>query len=253
MLEGDEQSSQSATASRWRAQLLVIWLAHRRVLIIAGLLLALLLTMALAPAVLDRVVDALFAQRSVVIMLVLLGLLSLSLLWSAGQEVDAWIFLKINVRSYHPPILDKLMTAATQLGSAAAGFAVALGAVLAGNSRLAVEVILGVITLWLFVEVIKALADRSRPYRLFAETRIIGWRARGTSFPSGHTSQAFFMASLFAHYFQLGLGMSVVLYGLAALVGFTRMYVGAHYPRDVLGGVIAGWVWGTVGALVNQH
>jgi membrane-associated phospholipid phosphatase len=45
----------------------------------------------------------------------------------------------------------------------------------------------------------------------------------------------------------------VILYALALLVGITRMYVGAHYPRDVLAGAILGSAWGLLGALINGY
>jgi membrane-associated phospholipid phosphatase len=72
--------------------------------------------------------------------------------------------------------------------------------------RLAVEVILGTLTLWLLVETIKALTDRARPFLDLEETRVIGWRERGQSFPSGHTAQTFFLMSVLSHRFQLGMG-----------------------------------------------
>jgi membrane-associated phospholipid phosphatase len=37
------------------------------------------------------------------------------------------------------------------------------------------------------------------------------------------------------------------------LVGITRMYVGAHYPRDVLAGAILGSAWGLLGVLVDGY
>jgi undecaprenyl-diphosphatase len=43
------------------------------------------------------------------------------------------------------------------------------------------------------------------------------------------------------------------LYGIAALVAFTRVYVGAHYPRDVIAGAMLGLVWGILGALVVPY
>ena len=100
--------------------------------------------------------------------------------------------------------------------------------------RLAMEIILGTLTLWLLVETIKALTDRARPFLDLGEARIIGWRERGRSFPSGHTAQTFFLVTLFSHQFQPGPAATIALFAVAALVGFTRMYVGAHYPRDVL-------------------
>jgi membrane-associated phospholipid phosphatase len=63
----------------------------------------------------------------------------------------------------------------------------------------------------------------------------------------------FFLVTLFIHHFQLGIPASTALYALAALVGFTRIYVGAHYPRDVLAGVVLGSVWGILAVLVDSH
>ena len=89
---------------------------------------------------------------------------------------------------------------------------------------LAVEVIFGTLTLWLQVETIKVLTDRARPFLDLEETRVIGWRERGRSFPSGHTAQTFFLMTLLSHRFQLGIGGTVALYAVAGLVGFTRIF-----------------------------
>ena len=42
-------------------------------------------------------------------------------------------------------------------------------------------------------------------------------------------------------------------FGIAAIVGFTRIYVGAHYPRDVMAGAILGSVWGILTGLVEVY
>jgi membrane-associated phospholipid phosphatase len=46
---------------------------------------------------------------------------------------------------------------------------------------------------------------------------------------------------------------SIALYAVAALVGITRIYVGAHYPRDVIAGVVLGSVWGILAMLVDHY
>ena len=178
------------------------------------------------------------------------SLLALSLLWSAGQRVDAWAFLFFNVRGGHPRWLDVLMGGFTQIGN---GIFIAVLAVilfLAGDHLLAYGLVLGALTLWLVVELAKALVHRRRPFIRLTQARIVGRRAIGRSFPSGHTSQAFFMATLLAGYFHAGVWAVCLLYTAALLVGITRMYVGAHYPRDVLAGAILGSAWGLLGGIV---
>ena len=138
----------------------------------------------------------------------------------------------------------------TQIGN---GIFIAVLAVIlffAGYHLLAYGLVLGALTLWLVVELVKALVHRGRPFIRLTQARIVGRRAIGRSFPSGHTSQAFFMATLLAGYFHAGAWAVCLLYTTALLVGITRMYVGAHYPRDVLAGAILGSAWGLLGGIV---
>ena len=181
------------------------------------------------------------------------SLLALSLLWSAGQRMDAWAFLFVNLRGRHPPWLDRLMGGFTQIGNGLVIAVLALILFLIGDHLLAYGLILGALTLWLVVELVKALVHRGRPFIRLTQARIVGRRAIGRSFPSGHTSQAFFMATLLAGYFHAGVWAVCLLYALALVVGITRMYVGAHYPRDVLAGAILGSAWGLLAGIVYGY
>jgi membrane-associated phospholipid phosphatase len=228
------------------------WAAHRRrpaflLFLIAGLF----GTLAWLPGeTRSSLWAAMIAQGKLAGLLFLFALLTMSLIWSVGERWDSKIFLLFN-RHRYPKWLDYGMWLLTQLGNMLTAFAAALLFFLLSYRHLAVEVVLGTITLWLLVESIKALAERDRPFLALEETRIVGWREKGTSFPSGHTTQIFFMATLLILRFNFGVQAALGLYVLAALVGFTRIYVGAHYPRDVVGGATLGIIWGILTLLVN--
>lgn len=186
-------------------------------------------------------------------MLLFFSLLAISLVWSVGQRLDVWVFLIFNLRGSRPVWLDRTMLGFTQIGSSAASLVTGLVFFLAGYRLVVYEIILGTLTLWIVVELMKALVRRSRPIFRVTQARIVGYHARGRSFPSGHTSQAFFMVTLLASHFNASIWIALLLYTIALLVGITRMYVGAHYPRDVLAGAILGSAWGLLGVLVDGY
>jgi membrane-associated phospholipid phosphatase len=208
---------------------------------------------AMPAAIREALWQGIRTQAGLAAMLVLFGLLALSLLASLGQRVDAWIFLYFNFHGRRPRWLDRTMLGCTQLGSAFAPAALALVLFSKNERYLANELILGSLTLSLVVEVAKALFRRTRPFVRLTQTRIVGYRARGRSFPSGHTSQAFFLATFLVQHSPGGAWAGLALYALAALVAVTRMYVGAHYPRDVLAGAILGSTWGLLGVVIDQN
>ncbi len=58
------------------------------------------------------------------------------------------------------------------------------------------------------------------------------------SFPSGHAATSFACAATLARFAPRG--VAVLLYVLAALIAFSRVYVGVHYPLDVIAGAVLG-------------
>jgi diacylglycerol kinase (ATP) len=187
------------------------------------------------------------------IMLVVFSLLAVSLVWSTGQRLDAWAFLVLNVRGRRPIWMDQMMLGLAYIGGSIAALGLALVLFLTSDHLLAYEIGLGTVTLWLVVEILKFLAHRSRPFVRLTEARVVGYRPFGRSFPSGHASQAFFMATLMAQHFHSIAWVVCLLYPAALMVAITRIYVGAHYPRDVLAGAILGSAWGILGAIVDGY
>ena len=85
---------------------------------------------------------------------------------------------------------------------------------------------------------IKNLVQRPRPFVTFTDLKIIIPTPSEFSFPSGHTASSFAAASVFYRHLPKKLGIPSVI--LAGLIGFSRLYVGVHYPTDVIAGVIMG-------------
>ena len=191
------------------------------------------------------------AQGGLFVLLFIFAAITVSLIWNAGSRLDTRVFTLFNMRVY-PAWLDRAMWLVTQLGNMLTAFAAAFLLFILNYRRLAIVIVLGTLTLWLLVEMIKILSKRDRPFLTLDKTRVIGWREKGDSFPSGHTTQIFFLVTLFIHHFRLGVSVTIILYAAAALVGFTRIYVGAHYPRDVIAGVVLGSVWGILAALLDS-
>jgi undecaprenyl-diphosphatase len=87
----------------------------------------------------------------------------------------------------------------------------------------------------------KDLIHRHRPY-----VHQLGPAATTTSFPSGHAATSFACATVLS---VAAPRFRIPLFALAALIAFSRLYNGDHYPLDVLGGAVLGVAVG--GALLG--
>ncbi|HEX9416696.1 MAG TPA: phosphatase PAP2 family protein [Gaiellaceae bacterium] len=90
---------------------------------------------------------------------------------------------------------------------------------------------------------LRELIGRPRPSMRYASPHTLVRAPTDASFPSGHTTIAFACAAVLA-YFKPRLAPPLFL--LAAAIGFSRIYVGVHYPLDVVGGAALGLAIGAL-------
>lgn len=154
----------------------------------------------------------------------------------AGIEFGILYFLQ----SLHTPWLDGLMKEITRLGDHGI-FWIITGIVLLCFKRtrpMGLCVLLSLAVGFLMGNmVIKNLVARERPCWIDKSIPLLVKNPRDYSFPSGHTLASFEGAvSIWLYNHRWGTAALI----LAALIGFSRLYLFVHFPTDVLGGMILG-------------
>ena len=162
------------------------------------------------------------------------------------QNIDTQLFFFIN-NGLSNPVFDWLMPFITTKQNWYPLFLIIIIGLLwkgGKKGRIVVLLLIPVITLsdQIAASVIKPWVDRVRPCQAFEAmgtvNMLIGMKT-SPSFPSNHAANSFAAAAFFAHFYP---ERRWLYYTIAALVAFSRVYVGVHYPIDVLAGAILGFL-----------
>ena len=153
-------------------------------------------------------------------------------------EGSILLWIQNNLRS---GFLDPIMKAITMLGDKGMiWILITLALLIMRRTRklgvmCAASMVFGLIVTNL---IIKNWAARIRPYEMVQGLNCIVPLAKDWSFPSGHTTNSLACAWVLFRKAPKKFGVPALI--LAILIAFSRLYVGIHYPTDVLGGALIG-------------
>jgi glycosyltransferase 2 family protein len=180
------------------------------------------------------------SRRSAVVQLALggavLGVTTVRALRPQPSQLELDCFEAVNSL---PDGISAPLWPVMQLGALAAVPAVAGVVWWRGARGRAIHLLVSGSATWVVAKGVKRLVRRGRPAAVVEAARIRGLEQSGDGFISGHAAIS---AALAAGARPLVPGATPVLAGLAATVGFARLYVGAHLPLDVVGGAATGLI-----------
>lgn len=171
-------------------------------------------------------------------------------MWESLLQLDGDILLFIQdmIRN---PILDPFMKVITTLGNAGILWILLTILLLIPKQTRRVGIISAcalIASLLVNNILVKNLVARVRPYNAIETLIPIVTKPAEYSFPSGHAASSFASASVCYRNLPKKYGILAIV--IAALISLSRLYVGVHYPTDVLAGVISGIVCGYLGEWV---
>lgn len=150
------------------------------------------------------------------------------------------------VHRFQGPRMTLVMRAFTRAGDAHGWLLIGGTLVFAGGRRgrrLAARMTTAITLAGAVSQVVKRLSNRRRPSHAIPGFLTLVRNPDEFSFPSGHTSVAFGAATALADSTR---GLGPLSLALAAGIGLSRIYLGAHFPLDVAAGVCVGVASGTV-------
>lgn len=156
-------------------------------------------------------------------------------------QADTWLFLFLNV-SLANPLFDLMMPLVTNRWFVRAVFLLIIVCLAVfGGKQGRITALLCLITVALSDQLaahwLKPWVGRIRPCHVLPDAHLLVDCSAGLAFPSAHAANTFAQAALLSCRHRK---LTWLWFGFAALVSFSRISVGVHYPGDVLGGGLLG-------------
>ena len=169
-----------------------------------------------------------------------------------GQTIGFDLPVRAAIHAWAFPALTAAMRLITMLGSEY--FLVPLAAILVwrwekrGERKAAYLLVAGSLSAEVAAQLLKALIHRPRPEVFFGLVPTETY-----SFPSGHAFVPAVYFGILAGILAAGARWRAAVVVMAAFLGFSRVYLGYHYPSDVVAGWALAVVWLALWAIVANH
>jgi undecaprenyl-diphosphatase len=167
------------------------------------------------------------------------------------KDVAKWFkkgdhsILKLIHHDMNCQIFDRVMPILTFFGGLLFSciLPIALIVIDKNNSKLVgFELIMTLVLSTIVVQVLKKIVGRIRPFNQFDDINNLHSELNDYSFPSGHTTAGFAIAMTL----MLNIPGMKILLVIALGIAVSRIYLGVHFPTDVLFGAIIGWYTASV-------
>jgi len=179
---------------------------------------------------------------ALILFIILTIIVSINKIPSFDTQIQSFF---LNIRNDN---LTKIITFITNIGSASSLITLSLLILInIKNKKYPISIIINLISVFLISQLAKIIITRPRPI----EINLI--EASGYSYPSGHTmvSMAYFgflayLASIHIKNKILKNITITILITIPTLIGLSRIYLGVHYPSDVLAGILLSIIYLTI-------
>lgn len=151
------------------------------------------------------------------------------------KDIKCLYFLNATIKCN---ALDKIFLILTNLGNAANTAAICLLMIGIGNTfvrQVGIQALIVLIVTHLIVQGLKRTVTRVRPKDVLTDINTFKLPLDRYSFPSGHTTAVFAIATTVSLYIP---AIAILILPVALLVGLSRIYLGVHYPSDVIIGIV---------------
>jgi undecaprenyl-diphosphatase len=171
---------------------------------------------------------------------------------SLATSIDRRIFDAIHGIP-HTPVSDRYVSMISDIGEGLLWVGLGIGLAALGGRKgqragLATSIAaLG--TTYVVQRLFKPMFRRQRPF-VNRELTVVGIRTSDASFPSGHSAASFAAATALTTFYP---SAAPLAYGVAGLVGASRVHLGHHFPSDVAVGAMIGVGTGTLTSAIVRR